>query len=88
MSKHEFRQRVYEAIDEERSYQEKWGGYEVDDKHDVWSWLSFMRRYLRKAEDQDTVCGALDNVRKVAALAVVCMEHEGIIRRGDANDSR
>lgn len=79
------REEVYSLIDLERSYQEKWdsGNYpgRVKDKDkEVETWLSAMRVYLHRAEEaalDPNKTAALDNLRKVLALGVACMEFHG-----------
>jgi hypothetical protein len=70
------RAKVYSLIDGERDYQELRHAY---DKHSVGDWLTFMRYYLDEATAQFTTKSAstedpLIEVRKLAALAVACME--------------
>lgn len=79
------RDNVYALIDQERSYQEKWDKTEhqgrVKDKDkEVEAWLMAMDVYLKNAcryslELDKTA--ALDNLRKVVALGVACMEFHG-----------
>lgn len=71
------REDVYKLINAERDYQnEIWG--RDDDSKTVGSHLTLLRTYLRAAEDGYTYTDgnrkALDTVRKIAALAVRCME--------------
>lgn len=77
------RQDVYKIIDGERDYQDQFWG-DIDDSR--WSptdWCVFIRQYLDKAEKAmlgaKTVTIARDkqmeNIRKIAALAVACMEN-------------
>ena len=48
------RKEVYDAIDEERKYQDKvWGGKEFDENRSVSDWLMFIRRYLNDAENAE-----------------------------------
>lgn len=72
------RNQVYHAIDTERSYQEQKWGRNHDEGHDVPAWLCFIQHHLNLAiaaastsKDQTE---ALHQVRKIAALAVSCME--------------
>jgi hypothetical protein len=76
------RRDVYDIIDGERDYQDKkWSG----DIHSVGDWIVFMRTYLTQAETRFSKevgdSGALDEIRKVAALAVACMEQNGYVER-------
>lgn len=78
---------VYTIIDEERAYQTKrWnrettksGGY-----HSITEWLVYMQDYINEAlhtasRESDSKADelALHNIRKVAAMAVACMEEHG-----------
>lgn len=76
---------VISAVTDERIYQDrKWGTIE-DHPHEVGSWLVIMRQLLNDAERAymskrgDT--GALDEVRKVAAVGCACMEQHGVVGR-------
>lgn len=69
---------VYRALDSERNYQDqRWGDRGV---LPVGEWVDYIRRYHEAAaaavtaEDYEA---AMDNVRKIAGLAVVCMEQHG-----------
>ena len=76
------REQVYERIDVERQYQDHLPSNRTDgsDKQ-VGSYLTMMRHYMTKAEEAWTMnrgdSAALDNVRKIAAIAVRCMEEHG-----------
>ncbi len=73
------RKDVYGLIDGERAYQDKlWNGVDHDKEHTVAHWLIFMQEHV--VQGMGAVYGldtedALNHVRKVAALAVACMEH-------------
>ena len=77
------RAEVYAALDGEREYQgQKWGT--SNSSHKVESWILWMHDYLREAAHQATRSpepagsqAALHTIRKVAALAVACMENLG-----------
>lgn len=79
------REKVYSAISDERAYQDrKWGTVE-EHQHEVGSWLTIMRTLLTDAEraymSQNGDIGALDEVRKVVAVGVACMEqHDPVVR--------
>jgi hypothetical protein len=82
MSTHS-RAEVYRAIDGEREYQEtKW----PDHKHEVAAYLTMLRSYMNKADaawtDNVGEEAALDVVRKIAGIAVSCMEQNGVVHRG------
>lgn len=78
---------VYEAIDGEREYQDaKWNPSTTTSggEHSVGEWLIYMRDYIEEAlhiltrtADPEGTDRALHNVRKVAAMGVVCMEEHG-----------
>ena len=67
---------VYKLIDSERDYQEKKQARWDDSDWHISDWVVFIRRYLKKIDDwTGHPKEQLDEMRKVAALAVVCMEH-------------
>jgi hypothetical protein len=73
------RSEVYNTIDDERDYQDaKWGGPPHDQSETVGNFLIYLERYLVKAKDAYVDAGhstqALHEIRKIAALAVCCME--------------
>jgi len=80
------RDEAYKAIDAERDYQDSNPhGIEHDDVAlSVADWVLFMENKLDEAKahlyqlDDEQ---ALHSVRKVAALAVSCMEHLGVMPR-------
>jgi hypothetical protein len=82
------RQEVYAALDSEREYQaRRWGEH----AHSVTEFLVYMRDYVEEAlhtvtreADPMAAAVALDNVRKVAALGVACMEQHGAPMRPPA----
>lgn len=76
------RGQVYAAINEERDYQDnlKKGTRSVGDE------LCLLARYVRKAQDDLTQNGknaALDEVRKITAMGVRCLEDHGVPRRNE-----
>lgn len=86
------RQEVYDALDSERSYQQRrWPGDASKGEanagrgHEIASWLCYMQSYLNEAinlashNSPETI--ALDAVRKVAAMGVACMEEHGAPKR-------
>ena len=82
------RSEVYSVIDGERDYQDRtWGTIEQRPKQ-VGSWLTLMRHCLTKAETEwATTRGdeyALDEIRKVVAVGIACMEQHGAMRRKPA----
>jgi hypothetical protein len=79
------RRDVYAAIDSERDYQvKKWGTNEQRPKQ-VGAWLTLMRAILFRAENAwafvDGDYEALEEVRKLTAVGVSCMEQHGCERR-------
>ena len=74
------REVVYAAIDSERDYQERrWNLH-----HEVAAFILFMEEYLGFARNVISTKGdpqasdeALHQIRKVAGLAVACMEQHG-----------
>ncbi len=81
------RERVFEAINGERHYQEtKWGDL-VDHPQSVGAYLTLMRVHLSRAENAwagaNNNIEALDCLRKVLAIGVACGEQHGMPRRPD-----
>ena len=74
------REQVYKLIDSERHYQENLPYYsaEQDSKHSVASWIIAMEKHLANAKEEiyklDDIA-ALEEVRKVVAIGVACMEN-------------
>lgn len=72
---------VYRSVDLERDYQDrKHGGYFHDRGHTIQDWLSFMYDKLEDAQElalhnEDEL--ALEELRKIVALGVACMEIHG-----------
>lgn len=81
------REAVYYCIDTERDYQDLlWNVTTTTTKgmHSVAEWLVYIEDYLNEAKhllsrgaEQDIASRALDNMRKIAAMAVACMEQNG-----------
>lgn len=72
------RTEVYKAIDSERDYQDRrWPGH----THSIPDYILFIEDYLAEARHMvsrsNNEAAALDTIRKVAALAVICMEEHG-----------
>lgn len=90
---------VNDVIAHERTYQDKvWGDQgerrtnpntDQSSKHDVGEWMIFIDSYLEQAKKRLThehgTAGALDSLRKVAALCVACFEQHGVPYRGGYN---
>lgn len=82
------RQEVYEAIDSERDYQkEVWGSVDgIDNPMEVGSFLALLDIYLADAKDQfrremKPEKEAIETMRKIASIAVNCMEQHGAPKR-------
>lgn len=81
------RKEVYEAIDSERAYQaSKWNQHTTTSGgfHSPVEWLVYMRDYVEEAlrfatRNADPVANhfAMENIRKIGALAVAAMEEHG-----------
>lgn len=78
---------VYDVIDTEREYQQaRWNEHTTvsGGKHSVEEWIMYIEDYLSEAKHilsrgarQDTDKTAMGIMRKVAAMAVACMEEHG-----------
>jgi hypothetical protein len=80
------REQVYRAIDGERAYQDELGPDRKDGSDlSVGDYLVMIDYYHRKAMDDwaksPGVSDALDELRKVTAIAVMCMEEHGVPER-------
>lgn len=82
------REDVYELINGERDYQEMmgkkygWGEGEGASNHSIGDFVLMLECYTRKAVDawchaQDGNEEALATIRKIAGIAVACMEKHG-----------
>ena len=76
------RDEVYSLISGERDYQDVLGASRTAGKpHDVGSYLTMIRTYVTRAEEAWTNNpgdeAALDQIRKIAGIAVHCMEDHG-----------
>lgn len=84
-SKIERRCEVVEAIEKERSYQDrKWGTIE-EHPHTVGEWILIMEEFVRKAR-LAWVTGvgdrtALFRILQISSLGVACMEQHGVVER-------
>lgn len=84
------RDAVYRAIDSERDYQDRfWPGREQGgaNRLTVGEFVLLLEEYILKARAEWTVeakpeVNTLDMVRKVAGIAVNCMEQNGAPMRG------
>jgi hypothetical protein len=83
------RQEVYKAINTERAYQDNVVDTDPQRRglaeHSVGDFLTLMASYLRKAQDDwcqnPGVRASLHQVRKIAGIAVKCMEEHGAPKR-------
>lgn len=79
------RQDIYAELNMEREYQDYlWGGHNHDKFHEPESWITYMEHYLDLAKKalstkhvDDAYPIAMDNMRKVVALGIACMENYG-----------
>jgi hypothetical protein len=81
------REEVYKAIDGERDYQDaRWPGH----IHNESEYILYLRHYVDEAakkastldlSDVENMMKVLSDIRKIAALAVVCMEQNGVVHR-------
>lgn len=88
---------VAAAVASEREYQDDiWNDETTTSggEHDVSAWLTFMRSYLREAEDQVSRNPepegselALHTIRKITAMGFACMEQHGAPMREKGNDN-
>jgi hypothetical protein len=83
------RNEIYSAINDERVFQDrKWGTIE-EHPHEIGSWLTIMRQLLNDAEraymSERGDTGALEEIRKVVAVGVACMEQHGVVHRNPAH---
>lgn len=91
-----FRQEVYRAIDSERNYQDKkWGLDRATSggKHSPEEFLLYMEDYIDEARRFTSrhSCPAgptfvLHTMRKLAAMAIACMEQNGVAYRAVEGD--
>ncbi len=74
------RMQVYDAIDSERAYQHsKWSEEFDDSRWSLSDWIIFMERHIAEAKSSTGYpLNVLNSIRKIAALAVACMEHNGV----------
>lgn len=71
---------VYRALDSERVYQDKKHEAARDASTPIAEWVTFMEYHLAQVKLQLYGLSrpkALEEVRKVTALGVACMEHHG-----------
>ncbi len=80
------REEVYEAINTERKYQDKLGANRTaGEEHTVGDYVTMMQHYQNALVEAWTVNAgddvALDVMRKIAGIAVHCMEDHGAPER-------
>lgn len=85
------RQEVYAAIDTERAYQESFietDPARLDDSlppHSVGDYIVMLTTYVREAQEAWTrnggVSASLHSIRKIAGIAVYCLEDHGAPER-------
>lgn len=84
------RQEVYNVLDAERDYQDSlWSG--IDPSNSVGDYLAYIQRYLTAAineVDPTNPKGSLDNIRKITALGIACMERHGAPARNPLDQKR
>jgi len=76
---------VMSAVHDERIFQNRKWGTITEHPHEVGGYLTLMRKLLCDAEQawssQRGDVGALDEIRKVVAVGIACMEQHGPIPR-------
>lgn len=88
------RVKVFAILSEERDHQdaERAKGRFNDDEHSLTSEIVLLQSYARKAGDTYTDTkgdeAALHVVRKLAAIAVRCMEHNGALSRDESESEQ
>jgi hypothetical protein len=82
---YEINPEVLSAVHDERVFQNRKWGTITDHPHEVGGYLTIMRKLLCDAEQawssQKGDAGALDEIRKVVAVGIACMEQYGPIPR-------
>lgn len=80
---------VLAAVNDERVFQNRKWGTVKEHPHEVGGWLTILRKHLSDAENEWSSkrgdIGALEEVRKIAAIAFACMENCGVIERSPAD---
>jgi len=76
---------VLSSLHDERVFQNRKWGTVTEHPHEVGGYLTLMRKLLTEAEfawsSQKGDIGALDEIRKVVAVGIACMEQHGAIPR-------
>lgn len=81
------REEIYEAVDRERSYQDrKWGTFAEGRSHALPAWMLIMRKELEEAENA-WMKSTDDDVRRellqVVAVGVAALEEHGVTERSN-----
>jgi len=79
------RQDIYAELNMEREYQDSlWGGRNHDKFHEPEAWITYMEHYINLAKQElatkhhdISIPVAMNNMRKVVALGIACMENYG-----------
>lgn len=93
------REYIYKVIDGERYYQDqRWNEDTTKSggQHSASAWLTFIRYYLRVAEEKastlpepEATTEVMDNLRKITAMCVAAMEqHDCVPRTRDTGSSK
>jgi len=62
---------VRDVLAERAAQDEQWGGPEHDDKHDMWDWISYRKKFEARALSfRSRHMQIRDAVKKIAALAI------------------
>jgi hypothetical protein len=76
---------VLDALHDERVFQNRKWGTIAEHPHEVGGYLTIMRKLLADAEVAWSTArgdvGALDEIRKVVAVGIACMEQYGAVPR-------
>jgi len=79
---------VLSAVHDERVFQNRKWGTVAEHPHEVGGYLTLMRKLLADAEAAWSTkrgdSGALDEIRKVVAVGIACMEQHGPVPRSPA----
>jgi len=78
MSRPSRRSEVYRVLDEERDYQSTKYREADDESRHLAEWIIFMEAHIDKAKDaiyQLKPYDVKDEIRKITAIGVACMEH-------------
>jgi len=83
--RYEIKSEVLSAIHDERVFQNRKWGTINEHPHEVGGYLTLMRKLLTDAESAWSTtrgdAGALDEIRKVVAVGIACMEQHGPVPR-------